>query len=159
MKFMHIKICIILLGIAINVRAQHSITSSGLDASGTGGSVAYSIGQFAYITNTNLLGSEAQGVQQPYEIHNILSVDDNFLALDLSVFPNPTTHSLTLCIPNVNTSTLNFELVDMNGKVIESRNISRNIERIDMENLPSACFMLKIISHTKVLKAFQIIKN
>ena len=50
------------------VYAQQATTASGGDASGSGGSVAHSVGQTVYTTNTGSNGSVAQGVEQPYEI-------------------------------------------------------------------------------------------
>jgi hypothetical protein len=40
---------------------------AGGEATGSGGSVSYSVGQVVYTTNTGINGSVAQGVQQPYE--------------------------------------------------------------------------------------------
>ena len=50
------------------VIAQEAPTTSGGDATGSGGSVAFSIGQVVYVTNTGSTGTEAEGVQQPYEV-------------------------------------------------------------------------------------------
>jgi hypothetical protein len=50
------------------LQAQEDIPATGGDASGSGGLVSYSIGQVVYITNTGTNSSEAQGVQQPYDI-------------------------------------------------------------------------------------------
>lgn len=38
-------------------QAQESVNTSGGDASGSGGTVAYSVGQVVYTTNTDYLGS------------------------------------------------------------------------------------------------------
>ena len=60
---------LLLLGIGFNQGyAQQATTASGGDASGSGGSVAHSVGQTVYTTNTGSNGSVAQGVEQPYEI-------------------------------------------------------------------------------------------
>ena len=50
------------------LQAQQVVTTSGGNASGSGGSVSYTVGQIVYTTNTDSNGSVAQGVQQPYEI-------------------------------------------------------------------------------------------
>ena len=48
----------------LEIHSQESVAASGGDASGTGGSSSYSIGQVFYSNYTGLNGSEAQGVQQ-----------------------------------------------------------------------------------------------
>ncbi|MBV1889111.1 MAG: HYR domain-containing protein, partial [Proteobacteria bacterium] len=48
----------------IPISAQESINVSGGDATGTGGSSSYSVGQVFYTTNVGATGSVAQGVQQ-----------------------------------------------------------------------------------------------
>ena len=48
----------------LEIHSQKSVAASGGDASGTGGSSSYSIGQVFYSNHTGLNGSEAQGVQQ-----------------------------------------------------------------------------------------------
>jgi len=66
-----------LLGIGLTgLQAQESVTASGGNASGAGGTVSYSVGQVVYKTNTGSNGSEAQGVQQPYEISVIIGIEE-----------------------------------------------------------------------------------
>ena len=77
-------------------QAQESANSSGGDASGKGGSVAYSVGQVVYTTNTGSKGTVAQGVQEPYEISIVLGIDNLTINLELTAYPNPTTSYLTL---------------------------------------------------------------
>lgn len=59
------------LGIT-NTFAQQANASSGAVASGSGGSVSYSVGQLVIKTETGSAGSVAQGVQQPYEISELI---------------------------------------------------------------------------------------
>ena len=84
-----------------SVNAQQLTTSSGGDASGSGGTVAFSIGQLVYKTNTSSLGSVAQGVEQPYEISIVSGIENkNKVNLNLVAYPNPTADVLTLLIEN-----------------------------------------------------------
>ncbi|WP_228479065.1 hypothetical protein [Flavobacterium soyangense] len=48
--------------------SQESVTASGGNATGTGGSSSYSIGQITYTSQTGSGGNITLGVQQPYEI-------------------------------------------------------------------------------------------
>jgi hypothetical protein len=101
----------------------------------------------------------AQGVQQPYEISTILSVDDSFIQLELSAYPNPTTHNLTLEVGNTENATLYFQLCDLGGKIIERRKITNRTETINMENLATATYFLKVSNANNEVKIFKIIKN
>lgn len=86
----------IVLLLATNLaKAQESTNSSGGDATGSGGSVAFSVGQVGYTTTTNTAGILAQGVQQPFEI-SIVGLNEAATNISLTAFPNPTADNLTL---------------------------------------------------------------
>ena len=68
---------VLLLGLGLTgLQAQTSVNATGGDASGSGGSVSYSVGQVVYTTNTGTSGSVAQGVQQPYEISVVTAIEE-----------------------------------------------------------------------------------
>jgi hypothetical protein len=140
-------------------QAQESANASGGDASGSGGTVAYSVGQIVYTTNTGTTGSVGQGVQQLYEISIVLGMDNHSINLELSAYPNPTTDYLKLNVGKAALSTLNFQLYDIGGKLIESRKIISITETIGMANLPSATYFLKVVNNNQEVKTFKIIKN
>ena len=141
------------------VNAQQATTATGGDASGSGGTVAYSVGQIVYTTNTGANGSVAQGVQQAYEISIVTGLEDTQISLNMQAYPNPTTDYLTLNVGNFELSTLNFQLYDISGKLIESRKIISSTETIAMGNLSSATYFLKVSTNNNEVKSFKIIKN
>lgn len=159
MKHKKVKLSVLLLGLGLTAQAQQATTATGGDASGSGGTVAYSLGQIVYTTNTGTNGSVAQGVQQPYEISIVLGIEDNSINLELVAYPNPTTNFLTLNVGKAELSTLNFQLYDILGKLIESRKIISSTETIGMANLPSATYFLKVSNNNNEVKTFKIIKN
>ena len=159
MKYKKVKISVLLLGLGLTAQAQQATTATGSDASGSGGTVAYSLGQIVYTTNTGTNGSVAQGVQQPYEISIVLGIDNHTINLELTAYPNPTTNFLTLNVGNAELSTLNFQLYDILGKLIESRKIISSSETIAIENLPTATYFLKVTNNNNEVKTFKIIKN
>ena len=159
MKYKKVKISVLLLGLGLTAQAQQATTATGSDASGSGGTVAYSVGQIVYTTNTGTNGSVAQGVQQPYEISIVLGIDNHTINLELTAYPNPTTNFLTLNVGNFELSTLNFQLYDILGKLIESRKIISSSETIAIENLPTATYFLKVTNNNNEVKTFKIIKN
>jgi hypothetical protein len=150
-----------LLGIGLTgLQAQEATTATGGDASGSGGSVSYSVGQVVYITNTGTNGSVAQGVQQPYEISTSNSIEEaGGITLQCSVYPNPAADLLVLKVENYKTENLNYQLFDMNGKQLISSNVDNNEATILTGSLVPATYFLKVNDHNKELKTFKIIKN
>jgi len=159
MKHKKVKLSVLLLGLGLTAQAQQATTATGGDASGSGGTVAYSVGQIVYTTNTGTNGSVAQGVQQPYEISIVTGLEDTQISLNVQAYPNPTTNYLTLNVGNLELSTLNFQLFDISGKLVESRKIISSTETIAMGNLSNATYFLKVSNNNKELKTFKIIKN
>ena len=84
-----------------------SVNAAGGNASGTGGSVSYSVGQLFFTTAFGTYGSVSEGVQQPFEI-SVLSGVEDITGIDLyySVYPNPTIGKLTLNLKNYEPNTI-----------------------------------------------------
>ncbi|AWM14594.1 T9SS type A sorting domain-containing protein [Flavobacterium sp. NRK F10] len=158
-KLLHFLTIVFYLGIS-NCFAQQSPTSSGGDLTGTTGSVSYSVGQIDYNTNSGSNGYTIEGVQQPYEISEVLATE-NFseLITNVSIYPNPSTDILTLKMTNSENLSLNFKLVDINGKVIKSDKIASDITEIAVSDLPSAVYFLQISDQNKEVKTYKIIKH
>ena len=148
------------LVVVIAAKAQQSTNISGGNATGTGGSVSYSVGQMSYTTNTGTNGSACQGVQQPYEIYKVTSVDEaKDLNINLSAFPNPTFDNLTLKIESESTKNLSYLLFDMNGKLLATQKLDGAETKIAMNNYAAATYFIKITENNNTLKTFKIIKN
>lgn len=160
MKHKKLKTSILFLLIGLGgLQAQEAIPATSGEATGTGGSVSYSVGQLVYTTNTGTNGSVAQGVQQPYEISTAAGIDVKNINLEHSVYPNPATDYLTLKVEEVELSTLKFQLFDMQGKLIKSSKLTSNITTIKLENLPASTYLLKVSDNQKLVKTFKIIKK
>jgi hypothetical protein len=151
----------LLLGLALTgLQAQESIHATGGNASGSGGSASYSVGQVVYTTNTGTSGSVAQGVQQPYEISVVTGLEEaKGINLSVSAYPNPTTDYLTLEVKEFDYSNLHFQLYDMSGKLLQSEKITGNQTSIVMSNLVPATYFVKVIQNNKEVKTFKVIKN
>jgi len=152
---------VLLLGLGLTgIQAQTSVNATGDNASGSGGSVSYSVGQVAYQTNTGTNGSVAEGVQQPYEISVITAIEEaKGINLSVTAYPNPTTDYLTLEVKEFDLSNLRFQLYDMSGKLLQSEKITGNQTSIVMSNLVPATYFVKVIQGNKEVKTFKIIKN
>ena len=99
---------VLMLGLGLTgLQAQESVNATGSNASGSGGSASYSVGQVVYTTNTGTNGSMAQGVQQPYEILVATGLEEaKSINLTVSAYPNPTTDYLTLEVKDFELSNL-----------------------------------------------------
>ena len=143
----------------LGLQAQETQDASGGEASGSGGTVSYSVGQIVYTTNTGTNGSMAQGVQQPYEISVVLGIDEaNGIRL-MMVFPNPTTNFVVVKVENYDVTDLTYQLVDTNGRIIENKKILSEDTTIYMNGYPATIYFLQVLDQNKLIKTFKIIKN
>lgn len=143
------------------IKAQNSQVSSGNNASGSGGSSSYSIGQIVYSSTTNENNNSTEGNQQPFEImvlSNEEIIDSN---INLLAYPNPTKDKLHIRLrEGYNLENLNYDVIDLNGKIILNKiQIISNEEIIDFSNLNIGCFMLKIYNDKGSIKTYKIIKK
>ena len=141
------------------VQAQESTNASGGDATGSGGTVAYSVGQIVYTTDTGGSVSVAQGVQHAYEIFTV-GIKKTALDISLTVFPNPTTESLTLQIGDYKNENLSYQIFDMQGKQLIKGQVKAQQTQINMNGLPTATYFINVVNQeNKNIQSFQIIKN
>ncbi|MCX6247480.1 MAG: T9SS type A sorting domain-containing protein [Bacteroidetes bacterium] len=140
-------------------RGQKAVIAAGADATGSGGSISYSVGQIVYTTATGSNGSASQGVQQPYEIF-VVGLDKNpEINLELSVYPNPTPSRVTLNIGNLDPEKILCMLFDDRGKLLNSQNIHSALTVVPMENLAPGIYFLKVMDDKTLLRTFKIVKN
>jgi len=144
----------------IGLQAQEAISATGGNASGIGGSVSFTIGQVVYSTNSGSSGSVAQGVQQPYEISVVTGLEAaKDITLVYSVYPNPAIELLNLKVENCDKSHLSYQLFNLDGKLLEYKEITDVVNVIKMSDFPMASYYLKIFENKIVVKTFKIIKN
>lgn len=141
------------------LQAQESPTATGGDATGSGGTVAYSVGQVVYTTNTDASGTVSQGVQQAYEIFT-LGIKETKLNISLLVFPNPTADNLNLQVSDYNNENLTYQVFDMQGKLLNNGQVTAEQTQINTASLPSATYFIHVVNQeNKQVQSFKIIKN
>ena len=159
MKHKKIKLSVLSLVLGLTAQAQQATTATGGDASGSGGTVAYSVGQVVYTTNTDASGTVSQGVQQAYEIFTV-GIKETELNISLSVFPNPTVDNLTLQILDYKNEKLSYHLFDMQGKLLNNGQVTAQQTHINTSSLPSATYFINVVTpENKKVQSFKIIKN
>jgi len=154
-----ILLSILIFLCAFSMQAQQSFLTTGGEASGSGGTISYSIGQTVCKTNTGSNGSVVSvGVQQSYEITDILGLEEAIgINLSVSAYPNPTANYLTLKVDEI--SNLIFQLYDSNGRFLQNQKISSNETKIDMTRLAPAIYFLKVTKNNKEIKIIKIVKK
>lgn len=158
MKF--IKAIILIIGLGVGaLQAQNAVPTTGGEATGSGGTASYTIGQVAYSTNSGTSGTATQGVQQPYEISTTLGTDLKKINLELKVYPNPSTGILYLKIEGWRLSELSYQLLNIQGKLIEQHVIADFQTSIDMHSHARAVYLLNVHEKDELIKTFRIIKN
>jgi len=150
-----------LLGIMLlhawNLHAQDAVLSSGGEATGSGGSVSFSVGQTAYQTQTGQGISVAEGVQQPFETsaNSILAA----LPVKLSAYPNPTQDQLILEIEQAQGKGLRYQLLDARGRLLTQASIQSSQTVIDLQQHASGTYFLKVSLPSGESSSFSILKN
>ena len=140
-------------------QAQESANSSGGHATGSGGTVGYSLGKVCYTTHTGSNGSVAQGVHHAYEIFTV-GIKETELNISLTAFPNPTTENLTLHISDYNNEKLSYQLFDMQGKQLSNGQVTAQQTQININGLPSATYFVNVVNQeNQKVQSFKIIKN
>ncbi len=140
------------------IQAQDALPASGGDASGSGGSLSYTLGQVACIAISGIGGEASQGVQQSYKIH-VLGGIEKGVSLLYSVFPNPTHDILILKIDDFLNEDLLYQLFDLNGRLLQNQEVVSCETPISLGGFDASVFLLKVTDNLKELKTFLIIKN
>ena len=154
------RFLLIMIVSAISLHAQQVISTTGSDATGSGGTINYTVGQINYTTITGEDGSVTQGVQQPFKISIVTGIKEaDGIVVECLVSPNPTTDYVCLKTKNYNIEKLSYQLYDNSGKLLETKKIDNPEINISMNYLIRATYILKITESNKVVKIFKIIKK
>jgi hypothetical protein len=167
---MKIALVMLLTGLfCSSANAQLTVSTTGSEASGAGGTVSYTAGKVVYTTITGTNGSLDLGVQQPYEISVITSLYEAIdIGLQWNVYPNPTHDFLTLSLPNpvnsyLKVKDLSYQIFDINGKIVQYGLFDGDETTIQMGTFRLGTYFLKVIQtlgagYHKEIKIFKIIK-
>ena len=147
--------------------AQNSISASGGQATGNGGTVSYTLGQVADQTHTGTNGTVSEGVQQAYEIFVLTALEDaKQIELNMIAYPNPVVEYLVLKVSGEFSEKLTYRLFDVQGSLLKSEDVSGAETRILMNDLVPATYLLRVYpsddhrnGSTDSIKSFKIIKH
>lgn len=139
--------------------SQRGPVAAGGEATGSGGTVSFSVGQIDYITIAGSSGTVSQGLQQPYEIYNITGIADDPSGYSMTVYPNPTAAHLILEIAGSEISELAYSLTDIHGHSLLQDAVTDPKTVISMEHLAMATYFLTVTRNAKTVQSFKIIKT
>jgi hypothetical protein len=140
----------------VNANAQSETVVAGGDASGSGGSVSYTVGLTNYESHSSSSGTVSEGLQHPIEILVLSTVEHPGIEVNASVYPNPTQDHLTI---TSNESDLTYSLSDSNGKLVREKKISGTETTFSTSVLAAGTYFLKITKDNSEIKSFKIIKK
>jgi len=143
----------------ISAQAQESVNTSGGVVRGSGGSVSFSVGQMVYTTDSKEAGSVVQGVQRPYKITttDIKKLDNT---ISFKAYPNPSSDDLFLEMNAFRNEKLNYQLYDIQGKLIMTNPIEIPKTQINMRALALGSYVIHIYdSKNQAIQTIQIIKE
>ena len=158
-KTLLIALTVITFGV-ISIQAQEAVSTGGGNASGTGGTVSYTIGQVAYTTQSGSGDTITQGVQQPFEIFVVTALEQaKDITLQFLVYPNPVSEYVKLEVENYKIENLSYQLYDVNGKLLVTSKIENSETSITMSSLASGTYLLDVFQSKTNINTFKIIKK
>jgi hypothetical protein len=151
----------LVLGLGLlGLNAQEASTATGGEATGTGGTVSFSVGQLMFTVHNGSTGYIVDGVQQPYEISVVTGIETNKgITLTVSAYPNPTSDLLTLRVEPFQSENLSYMLFDAMGKLLQRGKLTAHETPVSMSLLVPAIYFLRVIDNGVEVKTFKIIKN
>jgi hypothetical protein len=143
----------------VNAYGQQAVPASGGNATGSGGTSSYTVGQVGYVTAVGSGGSSQEGVQQAYDFVVVSAPAIDEVTIAISVFPNPAIDHILLDVEVDKLKSPRFQLFDMNGKLIRDQRIERSQTSIPMDGVASGMYFLTVTDGMKELKKIKIIKH
>lgn len=136
--------------------AQQNTVPTGGDASGSGGTVSYTVGQIDYSNASGTDGSTNEGVQQPYEFFDPdASLEE--IGWNAQLYPNPTSDNIILELQAVPVDA-RYAIYDAKGKLLTEGAIDALQTTIDMRAFPPAVYQLQLQEKTNST-SIQFIKH
>ncbi len=141
---MRVKFYLIFTGLFFPhiVKAQSVITPAAKDAKNANGEISYSLGQIITFSTNSI----NDGVHQPYELYNSEqnNVLNNLGVQKITVYPNPVSSKLRVEFESEYSGNIQFELDDINGKIVLQGNFAEQINEIKMGDLASSSYILRL---------------
>lgn len=139
----------------LSIYAQYSLNCIGVDITGIGGNVSMSCGQVFTSNLSNDTFFFIEGIQQTFESSKS-NMFVNKYSNKLKVYPNPT--NKIIFIQTEVEFNSHFFLYDSKGQIVKYGNIGNIEKSINIENLSSGIYILKIINN-KTSQSINVLKQ
>ena len=144
---------------ACSAFCQKSIVATGGSATSLAGTkISYSVGQVAMGTAQTTNFSVNEGVQQPIAVSELSIEEAMRLAVELNVYPNPSSNTLNIARTDDVTSKLDYQLITSDGVVVLSGVLEGQTTAVSLQSLPAAVYLLRV-TDGKQQRAYRIIKK
>ena len=144
-------------------RRMESFITAGSNATGSSGSVSYSIGQLFYTNFETADFNVAQGVQQAEEVKTSLGAKNENVKPNtgMFVFPNPAKDFiyLTTAETALEKELMSYKLFNLLGMLLKQSAINQEENKIYLNDLMPSLYLLQVYQNNKLLKTFKIIKK
>jgi hypothetical protein len=144
---------------SFTVQSQEALAISGGDATGSGGTSSYTLGQVFYTATNTSNGSISQGVQQSFELFTLSNPQLTSVNLEALVYPNPSSGYVMLKITDRSLTKLSYVLMDIQGQVVSNAKINSLDTQVNLYGLSVGTYLLKVNQKNSELKTFKIIKK
>lgn len=151
----------IILGLTfiLHTSAQQVISSAGAYSIGTNVQLSWTVGEPVIKSFTGGSTILTQGFQQGNL--KVTPIEPVLMpGIFFSVYPNPVSYALILESSASGNPTLDYQLFNMEGKLIAKQRIKNQTEIIIMKNYSSGIYLLKIVmNNQQLLQTFKILKD
>ena len=141
---------------------METIITSGSNATGSSGSVTYSIGQVFYTyIGLQTVYNVAQGIQHQENDENLGTPEIEKPTPEIFVFPNPTVDFVNISMKGDELEGANrsYRLYDLQGRLLKQNVITQSETQISLNNFSSSLYLLTVYVDNKLYKSFKILKK
>lgn len=138
--------------------AQQTVSTTGHEAVGGGGSVSVTIGQVGYTEAVSGTGTVRAGVQQPLLVV-VTDVEEEDGGASVNVFPNPAQDLLTVQLHRSEGEVHTYRLFDASGRAVREERISGTRAEVDLRSFAQGTYTLSVWADGAPIGTFTVIKQ
>lgn len=143
-------------------RVMETLISSGSNSTGSTGTISYSIGQVFYTyIGIQSIYNVAQGIQHQEATINNPIIENIQSKVQVLIYPNPAIDFVNVSLNGINIKPGEqfYQLYDLQGRLIKQNTINQTEIQINLSNLNSSIYVLRVYDGKKVVNIFKIIKQ
>jgi hypothetical protein len=145
-----------------SLNAQNGVVSSGGDIASPNGSVAYSVGQMAYVPIYDETGNMNPGLQQPFQL-GIVALHNDRSEYYLKLYPNPANQFVYLQVSSdegmIRGDDFNAKVYDVKGNLLIHQRLVDAINTIKIAGLPEAFYIIQIWQSNTFIQSISFSKT